>query len=77
MMRHSRVVSVAGFLGGRSDRRGKNFFTVNGIKRITPVAEVLVRYDADIRPAGGSGDVITPLNMTNSPTFSGVSNPTI
>ena len=46
---------------------------------ITRVLEalVLIRYDADTGPAGGSGDAITPLNMTNSPTFSGVSNPTI
>ena len=40
-------------------------------------ASVSIRYDADAVPAGGSGDAIMPLNMTNSPTFSGVSNPTI
>ena len=39
-------------------------------------AMVLIRYDTDTVPAGGSGDAATPLNMTNSPTFSGVSNPT-
>ena len=39
-------------------------------------ALVLIRYDADTVLAGRSGDVSTPLKMTNSPTFSGVSNPT-
>ena len=45
---------------------------------ITHVIEalVLIRYDAETVPAGGTGDTITPLNMTNSPTFSGVNNPT-
>ena len=39
-------------------------------------ALVLIRYDAETVQAGGTGDTITPLNMTNSPTFSGVNNPT-
>lgn len=39
-------------------------------------ALVLIRYTAETVPAGGTGDTITPLNMTNSPTFSGVNNPT-
>ena len=40
-------------------------------------APVSIRYDAETVPAGaGSDDTTTPRNMMNSPTFSGVSNPT-
>ena len=37
-------------------------------------ASVSIRYDAEVVPAGGSGDAPTPRNMMNSPTFSDVSN---
>jgi len=36
-------------------------------------APVSIRYDAD---TAGSGEATTPRNMMNSPTFSGVINPT-
>ena len=40
-------------------------------------APVSIRYDAETVPAAaGSDDTTTPRNMMNSPTFSGVSNPT-
>lgn len=39
-------------------------------------ASVSIRYDAETAPSGGSGDATTPPNMTNSPTLSGVTNPT-
>lgn len=39
-------------------------------------AVVSIRYDADTGAAGGSREAITPLNMTNSATCSGISKPT-
>jgi hypothetical protein len=44
-------------------------------RRISRILEapVLIRYDAD---AAGGGEGTTPRNMMNSPTLSGVSNPT-
>ena len=48
-------------------------------RHITRILEapVSIRYDAETVPAAGSDDTTTPRNMMNSPTFSGVSNPTI
>ena len=48
-------------------------------RHITRILEapVSIRYDTETVPAAGSDDTTTPRNMMNSPTFSGVSNPTI